>query len=385
MKLPLLTALLVLGLACGVRAEEPLARDLGEEVILLPVRLPDGNGQASSHAMTVTLYRPVGAGPHPLVVISHGRATTPAERASPPRIRMLEAARYFVRKGFVVLVPTRLGYGSSAGELDPEDSGPCRRKDYAASLRPAVAEILAALDYGRRRDDVDSQRMLLLGQSVGGISTVAAAAENPPGVVAAINFAGGAGGDPATHPGTPCSAPQLQQLFADMGSQTRIPMLWVYTQNDRFFGPEYSQSWARVYRAGGAQLDYRLLPAFGDNGHLLFSHGAAIWMPLLEDYLRGLGFRQPGIAPRPASSGYAALDDSDRIPYLKPDDRRNGYARFLSSPLPRAFAISPDGHWGYAYGSDATDRALGFCQNRSPSPCSLYAVDQDVVWPGRKP
>ncbi|WP_065202847.1 alpha/beta hydrolase family protein [Chromobacterium subtsugae] len=380
MKLPILPALLALVLAGGVRADETLARDLGEEVLQLPVRLPGG-----IHAMTITVYHPSGPGPHPLAVLSHGRATTPAERARPSRVRMLDAARYFVRKGFVVIVPTRQGYGASAGGADPEDSGPCRDKDYADSLRPAVSEILAALDYGRRLDEVDSQRMLLLGQSVGGISTVAAAAENPPGVMAAINFAGGAGGDPASHPGIPCAEPQLRRLFAEFGAQSRTPMLWVYTRNDHFFGPEYTQEWARAYREAGARLDYRLLPAFGDNGHLLFADGPDIWMPLLEAYLGSLGFRQPDIPPRPAPSGFAALNDSERIPYLKPEDRRDAYARFLSSPFPRAFAISPDGHWGYAHGGDAAGRALGFCQNHSPSPCSLYAVDQDVVWPGGQP
>ncbi|WP_434629883.1 dienelactone hydrolase family protein [Chromobacterium sp. CV08] len=373
----ILSLLLVLFAVPAAVGAESMPRDIGEEVVSLPVTLPDG----SRHALTVTVFRPDDAGPHPLALLSHGRATSAAGRADPPRQRMETAARYLVRKGFVVLVPTRAGYGADAGGADPEDSGPCRRKDYPASLRAAVAQILAALDYGRRQPDFDG-RAVLIGQSVGGIATVAAAAENPPGVVAAINFAGGAGGDPDSHPGVPCSPAQLQQLYAEFGGRSRVPMLWIYTRNDRFFGPEYSQAWARAYRAAGAPLDYRLLPAFGDNGHLLFSRGADIWMPLLEDYLRGRGFVRPGFAGRPPPSGYAALDDGDRIPYLSRADRLNGYGRFLSSPLPRAFAISPSGHWGYAYGGDAIDRALDFCHNDNPSPCSLYAVDCNVVWPG---
>ena len=48
-------------------------------------------------------------------------------------------------------------------------------------------------------------------------------------------------------------------------------------------------------------------------------------------------------------------------------------------PLPRAFAVSNKGGFGYARGDYAVGRALGFCQ-RSGNPCKLYAVGEDVVW-----
>jgi hypothetical protein len=47
--------------------------------------------------------------------------------------------------------------------------------------------------------------------------------------------------------------------------------------------------------------------------------------------------------------------------------------------LPRAFAISSKGGYGLARGDYAAGRALGSCQ-RYGNPCTLYAVDSDVVW-----
>jgi dienelactone hydrolase len=277
------------------RAEEKLAADLNEEVVRVPVTLADAAHRPVSRKMVVTQYRPDGSGPFPLVVISHGRSGGYAERAKPARFRYIEAARYFVHKGFAVLVPTRVGYGESGRDIDPESSGFCSFADYSSLLAAAPAQVMAALDYGRQLPWVDGKRILLLGQSVGGLTTTATAALNPPGVVAAINFAGGSGGSPQAHPGVPCRAEKLEQAYAEMGKRTHVPMLWIYTQNDKYFGPDYSQSWAKAYQQGGAALDYRLLPAFGDNGHFLFARGAEIWMPLLDEYLKRFGFNKPGL------------------------------------------------------------------------------------------
>ncbi|UTH74925.1 S9 family peptidase [Chromobacterium sp. IIBBL 290-4] len=371
----LLAYALLLAAISPCQAADKLAQDLGEQVIQLPISLPQGGGD-----MTLTIYHPTAAGPHPLLVLSHGRAAKPEDRAKPERQRMEVAARYFLRKGFVVLVPTRIGYGASASGIDPESSGNCRRPDYRAALAPQVRQIEAALAYGRKLPDVDPQRVVLAGVSVGGIGTAAAAAENPPGVVAAINFSGGHGGNPKTHPGMPCDPEQLRAVYAEFGQRSRVPMLWLYARNDQFFGPRYSQAWAQAYHAAGGELEYKLLPDFGADGHKLFSEGADIWMPLAEDFLTRFGFKQQGYAPRPAPSGFAALEDRARIPYLKEADKQKGYGDFLASQLPRAFALSANGRWGRAYGPDAADRALDYCRRDNREKCALYAIDRDVVW-----
>jgi hypothetical protein len=62
-----------------------------------------------------------------------------------------------------------------------------------------------------------------------------------------------------------------------------------------------------------------------------------------------------------------------------------GWQRFLSQNHPRAFALSPDGKWGAAWGGptdEAAGNALANCRRGSPS-CAIYARDSAIEWPGR--
>lgn len=95
-------------------------------------------------------------------------------------------------------------------------------------------------------------------------------------------------------------------------------------------------------------------------------------------------------APRAGhiASGYAALDDIDAIPYLSERGRRD-YQSWLQLPLPRAFAIAPNGyHWHTSTTHpkeldlpvDPSERALLMCERGARRPCKLYAVNNAVVW-----
>jgi hypothetical protein len=87
------------------------------------------------------------------------------------------------------------------------------------------------------------------------------------------------------------------------------------------------------------------------------------------------------VPARIVPSGWGSLTDIDKVP-LKSDTGREAYKRFLKAPLPRSFAISPDGKHGAwnSGGSYALPASLSRCHQLSGSACSLYAVDNDVVW-----
>jgi hypothetical protein len=84
-----------------------------------------------------------------------------------------------------------------------------------------------------------------------------------------------------------------------------------------------------------------------------------------------------------APSGYAQINDVDKVPLTVPQGQSE-YRRFLSVGPPRAFAVAPDrSHWAWNAGiSNAAVAALVRCQARAGQTCSLYAVDNDVVWSG---
>src|SRR6185503_19977995 len=89
-------------------AAEPLATDLREQVVRLPIKLEDYERRQKTEDILLTTFRPQGKGPFPIAVLSHGRL---ADQRKGERMRMEAQARYFVRNQFLVVVPTRVGYG----------------------------------------------------------------------------------------------------------------------------------------------------------------------------------------------------------------------------------------------------------------------------------
>lgn len=362
--------------ATGARA---VALDLREELLRIDVTARNLHGVETRGSIPVVSYRPSGKGPFPLAVINHGRAL--AERRAQVGVQRYEVlARYLVAKGFAVLVPTRLGYGETYGLGDPEESGPCNDLRFEPMSLAASDQILATVEHARSLPWVDASRWIAVGQSVGGLATVALAWRNPPGLLAAINFSGGAGGNPELRPGQPCSPQRLEYLWGAKAESSRVPMLWIYWANDRYWGAEWPQRWAKAWNDGGGKAQFHQLPPVGSDGHAGISLAMDRWVPLAEGYLAELGFNRPGLPERPPPSDFASVDDLARLP-LGPVGRGTYERRFLAARPPRAFAIGPGGAIGWASGDWAIGRALGFCQAPRGVTCSLYAVDDDVVWP----
>lgn len=383
-----LLPILVAGTTLPASAQTPerLQADVREAIAHVPARVEDAFGKPAEGELPVTTFRPAGPGPFPLVVISHGRDSD--KRAEYKRQRFESAARYFVRKGFAVAVPLRLGYGELAEAGDPEASVSCDAPRFSPALLAAAQQILAVREFMARQPDIDASRTLLVGVSVGGIATIAATSAHMPGQVAAINFAGGHGGRPEKQPGEPCQAEQLRRLYRAYGEgNARVapatPTLWIYAENDHYFGPGHARRWARAYADGGGSVDLRVLPAFGEDGHKLFTTGNDVWQPLVDEFLKPLGFDRPGRVQSPAS----ALAGAASAPAGAADGLVAGFQKFLATAAPRAFALDGAGHWGYAFGDDALSRALAFCQRNvrtaadgtPASSCHLYAVDEAVV------
>jgi len=239
--------------------------------------------------MRTTIFRPPGPGPFPLVVINHG-TTQNAERR-----RVLKApdfasmAQWFVRHGFAVAVPQRPGHGETGGEYR-EDQGGCDEADFARAGLGAAESIAAAVAYLRGQSFVRRTGVIVVGQSAGGWAALALASRAPAGVRAVIDFAGGLGGRSWDRPDNNCVPDRLIATAAEFGRTTRIPTLWIYTENDTYFAPRLSGAMAAAFRAAGGPVDYKLLPAFGDDGHFMAERAGSesIWGPAVERFLAGL-------------------------------------------------------------------------------------------------
>lgn len=276
-------------LALLLAAAQAQAR-IVEEQFDLPVQLNDAYGKAIAQPIKVTVFRDDAAtAPQPLLIINHGRAVDPQDRAALGRARYAENSRWFVQQGFVVALPTRIGYGASGGE-DLEDTGPCSDKRYPPGYAGAARQTLQLLAALRERPQVRADRSVVIGQSYGGATAVAVAALNPPGVVAAINFAGGGGGNPKTQPGRPCGPHRLEAMFRSYGTTAKLPVLWVYAENDKYFGPRHPKEWFEAFRQAGGSGEFVQFPPWGDDGHSLFTAFPAVWRPAVVEFLRAQGF-----------------------------------------------------------------------------------------------
>jgi serine protease Do len=109
----------------------------------------------------------------------------------------------------------------------------------------------------------------------------------------------------------------------------------------------------------------------------------------------GSGARAPGFvhAVKPVASGYARVDQVDKLLALEPGAGKS-YAQFLQRPFPRAFALAAGGGSYSAWTDrpkvpgddpDPAVRVLTRCEAQYQRKCTLYAVDDVVVYrkPGR--
>ena len=355
---------------------EVLPRDLREEIVRIPATVKDMYGRQETRNMPITIYRPPGDGPYPLLVFNHGRAVS--ERAAQGRYRPEHAARYFVAKGFVVMVPTRIGYWETYGELDPEQSGSCDDRRPEPMSLAASDQVIATAVFAKSLPYVDTSRWLVAGISVGGATSIATVGRNPPGLLGGINFSGGSGGDPVARPSRPCSPQAWSRYWGTLAKSATVPMLWLYWQNDKFWGPDHPKDWHQAWRGGGARSEFTQFASVGDDGHGGMVIDMDHWLPVVDAFMAGLGFTQSAIVSKPQGSGFADIADVDKVP-VSAATRAGAYKRFLEAKLPRAFAVGDRGGWGSATGDYAHGKALGSCQ-RFGQTCKLYAVDDAVVW-----
>jgi dienelactone hydrolase len=247
------------------------------------VRIHVSNGH---YSIAAKILRPEGSGPYGAIVLNHGAAVSVEERRTESPELLLHTAAHFARRGYVVVMPLRRGFGATGGEF-AEDAGSCRNPDYRRGERAAAEDVMAAYDYTRTLPYVDGSRMILAGQSAGGVVSIYAAARAPQGLVAVLAFAAGRGGNPARNPGVPCAIEPLARVFDELGKSVRVPVLFHYAENDHFFNPQTSRLWYERFTAGGARAEYVLQPAFGKDGHYIFSDdsGARHWLPAVERFL----------------------------------------------------------------------------------------------------
>ena len=276
----------------ATRAAARAASEAGGHEVTIPVR--EASGDVAQ--MVTTWFVPPGEGPFPVVLFSHGRPPGRSGRGQLELGVSRSQLQYWLGKGVAVVSPVRPGYGDSTGG-DVEQSGVRHdaagrcigTPDYRKTADAAVLSIRAALQWIASQPWADARHVLLVGQSVGGMGTVAAAAQPLPGVVGYVNFAGGSGGNPERTPGVSCDPAQIEAMFAGYGRTTTLPNLWIYALNDQYWGPTVPQHWHDAFARGGSPSTFVHEPAVPDgDGHGLSRHDASLWAPAVDAFVAKL-------------------------------------------------------------------------------------------------
>jgi dienelactone hydrolase len=315
-------------------------------------------------------------GKHPLVLLTHGSSRIADEQAQVTPWQQLPQALWFARRGFVVLVVVRRGYGTSGGEKDMRRCPRCSQIDPEEAAQNGAQDLRIAIDYARGLPQVDGTHMIAAGVSTGGFATTALTAHAPPGLIAAINFAGGTGsrGDHDVP-----IASDVIGAYRGFGKTSRVPMLWIYAENDKYFWPELAQKFDEAFRSKGGNDRFILAPAIGTDGHSLFRHVDA-WSELVDGFLKQLN-AEPLAEP---------------LPELRPPDvppptglSETGLQAFQSYLLlgpHRAFAAS-EHFFGMAVAAmtvdEARQKALDHCRQSAhdKEKCTVVYVDDTPVHP----
>jgi dienelactone hydrolase len=315
-------------------------------------------------------------GKHPLALLTHGTSRIADEQAHVTPWQELPQALWFARRGFVALVVVRRGYGTSGGEKDMHRCPRCMQIDPEDAGRNAAQDLRLATEYARELPQVDPTHIVAAGVSTGGFATVALTANAPPGLMAAINFAGGTGSRADLD--VP-NAGELIGAYRNFGKTSRVPMLWIYAENDKYFWPELAHKFDQAFRSKGGLDQFVLAPAIGTDGHSLFRHVDA-WSATVDGFLKEQNLEpltellpevRPANVPPPASLSETGLQAFQTYLLLGPH---------------RAFATS-DHFFGFSAANmtvdEARQNALERCRQsaQKKESCTVVYVDDTRVLP----
>jgi len=279
--------------------------------------------QSGTITLQGLLYKPDGAGPFPAVLYNHGSAPGMVSNEAFEAI-----APVYVSRGWVFFAPYRRGQGlsASAGRYIETQIASARRDGLERALllfvtafllvaalflvitrkkrvwmrgfcivilavltvgavwlsgtRAAAAEIvrlletdhlnhqLAAYDWLRKQDFVQTDRIAVAGNSFGGIETVLGAERVK--YCAAIDASGGAE--------SWTLAPQLQARMAGAVRNSQAPIFFFQAENDYNLAP--SRTLSAAMEEAGKIYEMKIYPAFGHSapaGHSFTWRGSSEW------------------------------------------------------------------------------------------------------------
>jgi dienelactone hydrolase len=361
-----------------IMAAHQFLAEYRETLLSLPITVRTIGDRPLKTEFQLTHFRPAGDGPFPVAILQHGRSP---DRSTPSRYRGGRMTNYFLRRGFAVFVPTRVGFGGLGVRVDPENwQRPCADNWLEPQMTSVATHARATLDYAKTLPWIDQTRVILAGQSVGGYTSLTTAARGMPGIIGVVNLAGGSGARAKAPRGEPGCADYMPKYFRDAGKTLRVPTLWVYAENDQYWGTKHPRIWHKAFIDAGGKAEFVSAGKIEGDGHSELTNTIHAWRPPTDAFLTKIGFPSRTSPKAPPKTNFARLDDVTKLPSTLPGAIR-AYQQFLLADVPRAFVIAPNGLWiSNTNDPQSLDQAMRRCTALSNLACKPYAVDDAIVW-----
>jgi dienelactone hydrolase len=215
-----------------------LAGHLSAQDFIKPDTVSVQSGQLTLKAL---LWRPAGRGPFPTVIFCHGSYGVSDTIASAEE-QTSSLGQVFAGKGYIFLGLFRRGVSLSKSQgKNSADLMSNAMKEKGQEERNKVQlhqletdqlqDMIAGITFLRKRKDVDTGRMAIIGHSFGG-SLALLVAEHDPGLKAVVIF--GATGYSWDR------SPQLRSRLMSAVKNITVPIMVIHAQNDYSTNPGYA-------------------------------------------------------------------------------------------------------------------------------------------------
>ena len=195
------------------------------------------------------IWKPLGDGPFPPCygITAVGKTVGAIDGVAP----------CFVSKEFVFFVPHRRGQGQSPGPYIRQETNRAQSRGERGQLLVDLHEAqfedqLTGLEYLKNLSIVDKNRVVVIGNSFGGIQTMLAV-ERGPGYRVAVDSSGAAE--------TWSSFSSLRSRLTEAARKAKMPVFFLQAENDCNLTPNRVLS--EEVRKAGQPVEAKVYPAFG--------------------------------------------------------------------------------------------------------------------------
>ena len=228
----------------------------------------------------VTVFRPKANGRYPLLVLNHGQDS----RIGEPKDRLSygAVARFFARRGYVVIVPMRPGFGGSSGRIK---SAGC--ENALARIRAMSDRVGSVVEHYSSDPAIDHEKVVFAGVSMGALVSLGLAADERfrSRTLAVLAFA-----PVMINPN--CDWQRwLHEALGTLGREVVAPSIWFVGESDPWLPSALAKSLFSSYFAGGLKGEFHELPISGIDGHDLLNGypQLPLWWPYVERFLQESG------------------------------------------------------------------------------------------------